>query len=83
MRNNDTSATFGFIAILIVAIIVLWIIESCVGASKYNGGICKLCGGNYVFQNAVGHRYETNYVYICDKCGNMIEVNTYYHEGKD
>lgn len=69
----------SFIVIVIAILIVLFIVESCIGADKYNNGICKLCGGNYVFQNAVGHRWSTDYVYVCDKCGNLIEVSTYYN----
>ena len=80
MRTNHESLPLSFVAMLIALIVLLWIIESCIGAYRYNDGVCKLCGGKYVFQNAVWHRYETNYVYICDKCGHMIEVNIYYHE---
>ncbi len=43
---------------------------------KYNGGVCK-CGGNYVYQQAVAHWDDTDYIYICDKCGDMVELDTY------
>lgn len=44
---------------------------------KYNGGICTECGGRYVYEQAVAHRMDTDYIYICDKCGNMIELDSY------
>lgn len=44
--------------------------------AKYNGGTCK-CGGNYVYQQAIGHANDTDYIYICDKCGDMIELDSY------
>ena len=49
---------------------------------KYNGGVCE-CGGNYVYQQAVAHAYDTDYIYICDKCGRMIELETYRAERKE
>ena len=51
--------------------------------AKYNGGICTECGGHYVYQQSVGHAYSTDYVYICDKCGSMIELETYRAERKE
>lgn len=39
----------------------------------YNNGIHEGCGGHWVYETAVGHRYSTNFVYYCDKCGMTIE----------
>lgn len=78
--NNKDKSTLSFISILIIIIIIFWFLESIVGANTYNNGICKNCGGHYEFQNAVGHHAVTDYVYKCDKCGNLIEINTYYKE---
>lgn len=44
---------------------------------KYNGGICTKCGGHYIYEQAIGHQADTDYIYICDKCGHMIEVDSY------
>ena len=44
---------------------------------EYNGGICTECGGRYIYEQAVAHRMDTDYIYICDKCGNMIELDSY------
>lgn len=44
---------------------------------KYNGGICPKCGGHYIYEQAVTHKYDTDYIYICDVCGDMIELESY------
>ena len=67
-----------FIALLILLLIIVLFIESCASNDIYNNGICKICGGNYEFYQAVGHQYFTKYLYECDKCGNIIEVNQHY-----
>lgn len=51
---------------------------------KYNGGICTKCGGHYIYEQAVAHAYDTDYIYICDKCGHMIELESYrLQEGEE
>ena len=75
-RASDTP--WQFIALLILLIIIVLFIQSCASSNLYNNGICRICGGNYEFYQAVGHQYFTNYLYKCDKCGNIIEVNQIY-----
>ena len=79
-NDRHQPTPWSFIVICIVILIILWFIESIAGSNIYNNGICKNCGGHYIFQNAVGHHSFTDYVYKCDKCGNLIEINTYYKE---
>ena len=80
-RRNDTS--WGEIGILILILIVIFIISRACSLVRYNNGICQLCGGKYVYQQAVGHRYETNYIYRCDKCGHTIEVDDVFPDEKE
>lgn len=75
-RTSDIP--WQFIALLILLIIIVLFIQSCASNDLYNNGICQICGGNYEFYQAVGHQYFTNYLYKCDKCGNIIEVNQHY-----
>ncbi len=75
-RTSDIP--WQFIALLILLIIIVLFIQSCASNDLYNNGICRICGGNYEFYQAVGHQYFTNYLYKCDKCGNVIEVNQHY-----
>ena len=87
-RKDDSGANWVMILICLGLIAVIWIISSIRSSSEYNNGICKWCGGNFVYQQAVGHRHGTSYIYICDKCGHMIEINYYatpydYDEPRD
>lgn len=48
--------------------------------TTWNNGICAECGGSYIYQQAIGHYYRTYYIYICNNCKNLIEIDTYYKE---
>jgi hypothetical protein len=43
--------------------------------TKYNDGVCKACGGHYVYEQAVGHMYGTSYLYRCDGCDAILEMH--------
>ncbi len=73
-RNN-----FGVIAIFAGILILFMIIGSIISADNFNNGICRICGGQYEFKNAIGHRYTTEYVYVCKQCGNLITTTSYYN----
>lgn len=71
-------------AILITAVIILVIVGICYGLRSlekksdekiYNNGICTECGGHYEYEQAVGHREDTTYIYKCNKCNKRIEVH--------
>ena len=64
--------SIGVLAAMIILIYVFMVVKSSI---VYNNGICPQCGGNYVYQQAVGHRYITSYIYQCDKCGKIIEID--------
>lgn len=40
----------------------------------WNGGHC-ICGGTWEYEQAVGHRSATSYIYVCSDCGKRIELN--------
>ena len=40
----------------------------------WNGGECQ-CGGKWEYEQAVGHRSSTSYIYVCTKCGKRIEIS--------
>lgn len=73
--NVDLVANVIFVVILIIVAFVVSCIEHIGDESKYNNGICKSCGGHYEYQEAVGHRFDTDYIYRCDKCGKIIEIS--------
>lgn len=64
-----------------LVIIVAIIVSMCsynVDESLWNEGRCT-CGGYWRYEQAVGHRFTTDYIYRCDKCGDIIEIG-YYNE---
>ena len=80
MYRSRSDTSWGELGILVIILIVVLFVSRACSADRYNNGICKLCGGHYVYQQAVGHRYDTNYIYRCDKCGHTIEVDEVYPE---
>lgn len=40
----------------------------------WNDGHCDICGGTWVYEQAVGHRSSTSYIYVCEDCGKRIEI---------
>ena len=41
----------------------------------WNDGHCDVCGGAWKYEQAIGHRSSTSYIYICEDCGKRIELN--------
>lgn len=41
----------------------------------WNDGHCDVCGGVWRYEQAVGHRSHTSYIYVCGDCGKRIEIN--------
>lgn len=41
----------------------------------WNNGHCDVCGGTWQYEQAVGHRSSTTYIYVCKGCGKRIELN--------
>ena len=66
------------LGICIVLIFILNIYASISSVNTYNNGIHKDCGGHWVYENAVGHRFSTNFIYHCDKCGTIVELSEKY-----
>lgn len=49
---------------------------------KWNDGICTVCGGEYEYEQAVGHKSRTTYIYRCEQCGHMIEVGLLFNSDR-
>lgn len=41
----------------------------------WNGGYCDVCEGKWEYEQAVGHKASTSYIYVCKKCGKRIEIS--------
>lgn len=83
MRDFLKALLEGMIGLLVTLMIVFSLAYIVVKVNrredekKYNGGICPKCGGHYIYEQAVTHKYDTDYIYICDICGDMIELESY------
>ncbi len=69
------------IIMIFVLIFIIFLSYSCsvtVSDHIYNNGIHEGCGGHWVYDTAVGHRYTTNFIYQCDKCGMTVELSEKY-----
>lgn len=74
---TDNLKFVGEILLIIVGLFLICGItygcQQAVDSTKYNDGVCD-CGGHFYYEQAVGHRFTTNYIYACDKCGKRIEL---------
>jgi len=61
-----------FIIIGLIALFLFWNHEH--DANLWNDGRCS-CGGYWQYDQAVGHKYSTSYIFRCDKCGSLIEID--------
>ena len=77
-RNYDIQASLITIGIIILILFLSHSCSSMLSAITYNNGIHEGCGGHWVYDTAVGHRYSTNFIYQCDKCGMTVELDEKY-----
>ena len=49
-------------------------VSSCFNDKLWNNGHCDICGGTWQYEQAVGHRSSTSYIYVCEDCGKRIEI---------
>lgn len=68
--------SFGACLIIVVLILAAMMVADSRDLKKWNNGYCS-CGGRWEYQQAVGHRYDTDYIYKCDKCGKIEEFEHY------
>lgn len=65
---------YDFIApiIILLIVVILGFARCSIDTDQWNDGYCS-CGGRWVYQEAVGHRSSTTYIYKCDNCGKVKE----------
>lgn len=80
MKHWGWGELIGALIPIIVVIIIIFAVYS-VNSSQWNDGYCS-CGGRWRYQEAVGHRYSTNYIYKCDKCGKVKEFYSPHEEAQ-
>ena len=76
------------IAVVVVFVLLIggaFLLDSCAKEADieaWNGGYHEDCGGRWEYEQAIGHRYDTDYMYVCDKCGMRHEFDNYLNGGK-
>ena len=64
-------------AVVGLAILMVFFVDTTIerhDSKLWNNGYCD-CGGRWEYEQAVGHKSTTSYIYVCDKCGNRIEIS--------
>lgn len=65
----------AIICITAIVIFILFVGFLCLQEQRiWNNGRCS-CGGKWEYEQAIGHRNSTTYMYICDKCGKRHEFS--------
>lgn len=69
------SATI-LLTVLICAATIFGVIKSNTKHDEklWNDGHCDICGDAWEYEQAVGHRSSTSYIYVCEDCGKRIEL---------
>lgn len=70
--SNDWLWNFVPAIIAIAFVVVIYIFCEVHDYHVWNYGYCD-CGGKWVYQQAVGHYYSTDYIYKCNECGRTHE----------
>ena len=69
---DDIFATIAVVVMLGLLTAIAFIFGSCADKKDieaWNGGYHESCGGKWEYEQAVGHGHDTDYIYVCDKCG--------------
>ena len=73
---KDELICYGVMGLVgVIILIIMFAIVGTIDDGKWNDGHCT-CGGNWKYQQAVGHYATTTYIYECDQCGKVIEIGT-------
>lgn len=78
MRDYLPEITTIIVVILLVFALIFGVYACSVKHDEilWNNGHCDVCGGTWKYEQAVGHRYSTAYIYVCANCGKRIEIYT-------
>ena len=77
MRDYFPGITSIIVIIIFAAALLfgVWGCEIKHSEELWNNGHCDVCGGTWKYEQAVGHRYSTAYIYVCEDCGKRIEIS--------
>lgn len=78
MRDDNRSEIIVIIVSIIIFAFVFFLTYTLSAKhvdKLWNDGHCNICGGSWKYEQAVGHRSTTSYIYVCEKCGKRIEIS--------
>ena len=77
MRDNLPEIMGIIIMVLLFAAFLFFVFTLSVDHDNklWNDGHCNVCGSSWEYEQAVGHRSYTSYIYVCRKCGKRIEIS--------
>ena len=64
-----------FLAVFISLLVLFSLLDKGTSNAMCNDGHCPDCETEWRYVQAVGHKAETKYIWVCDRCGKSIEVN--------
>lgn len=77
MDYDDSTHLLANLILFMICVAILVLIKGCITVNDdkvWNNGRCS-CGGEWVYEQAIGHKYDTDYIYKCDKCGTRYEFD--------
>lgn len=64
------------LAVIVVPVGIIILILANKDINNWNDGYHS-CGGKWEYVQAVGHQYDSDYIYKCDRCGDIEEFDIY------
>lgn len=82
----DDGCSVPFILAAIVIVIIMCVtcssnVQRADYESEYNG-VCPNCEGTLIYQQAIGHKDSTAYIFKCEKCNNLYEIDSHDTDGQ-
>lgn len=76
MRDYLPGIITTIVIILVYAALIFGVNKARIERDEklWNNGHCDVCGGTWEYEQAVGHRTSTSYIYVCEDCGKRIEL---------
>lgn len=77
MRDILQEIVIIILGVLLLALFVFCLHQASIHRDdkKWNDGHCDICGGTWKYEQAVGHRVSTTFIYVCENCGKRIELS--------
>ena len=84
MKDDCGDIFVGIVAAILTTVLFLLIsiFTGNIKNEEWNNGYCD-CGGNWTYEQAVGHACITKYMYKCDQCNKRREFSEIYEQEVD